>query len=263
LDQFDDGLVRTVHAVRDLGAIAVGAAEQGKSASPVVELGGVRVGLTAWTGHVNQPARGEDSTLRLNLCRGLADPTDPQGLSPVLADIAALRESGTDLVVVSLHWGFEYERLPDPRQLSMARTLVEAGADVILGHHPHLVQPVELLSGGALAAETRRSRALVAYSLGNFVSAMQRADWSLGLALDLRVGRVTGAPNLQLTSYTAEPLFIRQASDRCVVDLLDPDRLEDELPDEHRDLLREVSAWWEATRGGEIAGVRIRDHSAA
>jgi len=63
-----------------------------------------------------------------------------------------------DLVIVSLHWGGEYQAAPSPRQRFIAQSLARAGADLIIGHGPHVLQPVE-----------RMGKALVAYSLGNLL----------------------------------------------------------------------------------------------
>ena len=63
-----------------------------------------------------------------------------------------------DFVVVSLHWGVEYARQPQESQRRIARRLVGAGADLVIGHHTHTPQPVERYKNG-----------LIAYSLGNFV----------------------------------------------------------------------------------------------
>ena len=73
-----------------------------------------------------------------------------------------------DAVVVSIHWGDEYHHQPLPRQREVAARLVEAGADVILGTHPHVLQPVEWVERGG-------RRGLVAFSLGNFISNQDRA----------------------------------------------------------------------------------------
>jgi len=73
---------------------------------------------------------------------------------------------------VSIHWGNEYQHLPTKRQQDIAHALVDAGCDILLGHHPHVLQPIELL-------EVHGRKALVAYSLGNFISnqdRMYRAD---------------------------------------------------------------------------------------
>ena len=63
-----------------------------------------------------------------------------------------------DVVIVSLHWGIEYRTHPQPAQVELAHKLIDAGADLILGHHPHVLQPVEKYHGG-----------VIAYSLGNFL----------------------------------------------------------------------------------------------
>jgi poly-gamma-glutamate synthesis protein (capsule biosynthesis protein) len=68
--------------------------------------------------------------------------------------------SYNSLVVVSVHWGMEYQGAPSERQKNLARDLAEAGADIIWGHHPHVLQPVEWI-------ETTRGNTIVLYSLGN------------------------------------------------------------------------------------------------
>ena len=79
---------------------------------------------------------------------------------------AAARQA--DAVVVSVHWGIEYEQQPREAEVALAHRLAEAGALVVLGHHPHVLQPVELYP----RADGRT--ALIAYSLGNFVSNQSR-----------------------------------------------------------------------------------------
>jgi poly-gamma-glutamate synthesis protein (capsule biosynthesis protein) len=63
-----------------------------------------------------------------------------------------------DVLVVSLHWGNEYEKEPREWQKTLARQIIDSGAKIILGHHPHVTQPTEQYHGG-----------LIFYSLGNFV----------------------------------------------------------------------------------------------
>ncbi len=69
-----------------------------------------------------------------------------------------------DLRIVSLHWGDEYVTVPSPQQIELGHKLVAAGATLVLGHHPHVLQPIE-----------RIDHSLIAYSLGNFVFDQ---DWS-------------------------------------------------------------------------------------
>jgi poly-gamma-glutamate capsule biosynthesis protein CapA/YwtB (metallophosphatase superfamily) len=71
-----------------------------------------------------------------------------------------------DLLIVSMHWGEEAVGTPTPIQRELARAAAEAGADIVVGHHPHRLQPLELAHSG---------ECIVAYSLGNFVFPAQRA----------------------------------------------------------------------------------------
>jgi len=85
---------------------------------------------------------------------GVANAANKAGIA---SDIAAAREN-SDLVVVSFHWGTEREYVAEGRQRELARFSVDCGADLVLGHHPHVIQGFEIYRGR-----------LIAYSLGNFV----------------------------------------------------------------------------------------------
>ncbi|MEK7481019.1 MAG: CapA family protein, partial [Patescibacteria group bacterium] len=63
-----------------------------------------------------------------------------------------------DIVVVSFHFGEEYQKEPTERQRNLAHAAIDAGAKIVIGHHPHVIQPIEEYHGG-----------VVAYSLGNFI----------------------------------------------------------------------------------------------
>src|SRR5690606_2415251 len=64
----------------------------------------------------------------------------------------------SDMVIVSVHWGVEYKAKPNQRQILLGRAMIDAGADVVLGHHPHWTQTVEEYQDG-----------VIIYSLGNFI----------------------------------------------------------------------------------------------
>ncbi len=98
--------------------------------------------------------------------------------SQVLADIAAARAAGADLVIPFMHWGWERESEPSERQRTLARLMIDAGADVVVGGHPHITQGAEYYRGK-----------LIVYSLGNFVfdsftTTATRRGWLLRLTLD-------------------------------------------------------------------------------
>lgn len=82
------------------------------------------------------------------------------GAEAMERDVLALRKQ-TDAVIVSVHWGEEFIQRPSPEEIKLARRLVDAGADVIIGHHPHVLRGIE-----------HYGRGHIVYSLGNFVCDM-------------------------------------------------------------------------------------------
>ena len=129
---------------------------------------------------------------------------DRAGVAPL--DISAMTgrihelAGQVDHVVVSLHWGRERLAIPSPRQVEQARTLIDAGASIVVGHHPHVAQGMELYRGRPIA-----------YSLGNFVACEvpfadgDRVTWNQRertgclLLVDLPPGRVENIR--QLATY--------------------------------------------------------------
>jgi len=92
----------------------------------------------------------------------------------------AKNELQADIVVVGLHWGEEYQRLPSPYQQELARKLVEMGADIIVGTHPHVIQPAEII-------KTEKGEGLVLYSLGNFISNQRWRYSDAGIIVYLQI----------------------------------------------------------------------------
>lgn len=153
-DQRDLGLEDTLRAVRDAGLVSVGAAatEELAPGPVIVERHGVRVAFVAFTDHM----QGHPGTRR-------------PVVRPAMWEERAARRAleaaraQADVVVASMHWGLAYRHDNRSEQRSAAAYLVRHGADVVLGHGPHVLQTVERV-------ESPRGQALVAYSLGNLVS---------------------------------------------------------------------------------------------
>lgn len=129
---------------------------------------------------------------------GLSMPKDTDVILMMTSDEAAIQEriekakSISDVVVVNIHWGVEYTNEPNEFQKSLAQKMSDWGADIILGHHPHVLQPVEWLE------REDGTRALVAYSLGNFISGQDTGYRMIGGALDVTATKdpATGAVTL-------------------------------------------------------------------
>lgn len=158
-DQGHAGLGRTLTELDRVHVAYAGAGDSlAQAFAPVVlEHHGLRVAFLSFTDPMNQhPRRPTDA---VHVARLWDD-------ERVLAAVRATRESA-DIVVCALHWSRDFEDDVSGSQRRKAAELIEAGADVILGTGPHVLQSVERLP-------SPRGEALVAYSLGNLVSGMAR-----------------------------------------------------------------------------------------
>lgn len=109
------------------------------------------------------------------------------------ADIAAARATPAMVVVVSFHWGEEFQNYPTEEQKRLARKAIDLGADLVIGHHPHAIQGLEIYKGK-----------LIAYSLGNFIMDRQETDLareSMILDVEITSGGVRSA--------TVQPVWIK------------------------------------------------------
>lgn len=160
-DQTAIGLGETLAALDGAGVGHVGAAvaEADAPGPAVFERGGVRVAFVAFTERVNRGPVSTDGHPRIARY-------DDERAAVALSRAREL----ADLVVLSIHWSSDFVTEPRRGQRRRARALVDAGADVIIGHGPHVLQEVERL-------ESERGEALVAYSLGNLVSNQALRYW--------------------------------------------------------------------------------------
>jgi poly-gamma-glutamate capsule biosynthesis protein CapA/YwtB (metallophosphatase superfamily) len=140
------GVLETLEVLADAGVAVVGAGVNERAAhQPFIgQVGPLRVGLLGYYWNRRTAAGAQ--------LAGSARDTRED----LVADIGALRQQ-VDRVVVHFHWGIPYQRDPLPEDREKARFAVDCGADVVIGHHPHVVQPFEVYRGRPIF-----------YSVGNF-----------------------------------------------------------------------------------------------
>jgi poly-gamma-glutamate capsule biosynthesis protein CapA/YwtB (metallophosphatase superfamily) len=164
-DQGRAGFEETLRRVEAAGLRAVGAGPPDRPAGPLrLEAGGLRLAFLGWAHFFNQA--GNDCPP----AKAGGAPCRQAALLDRARAVDAVREAAAtaDAVVVSLHWGTEYASQPRTEDVELAHQLADAGALVVLGHHPHVLQPVELYR------RADGTTAVIAYSLGNFVSNQSR-----------------------------------------------------------------------------------------
>lgn len=177
-DMGEEGLRETCERLEREGILPVGASFVRES---VTRHAGHRIGCLAYTFGTNREPE-NDAVERFPFHRSDAASRKAE----IVASIRALGER-CDLVILALHWGYECETSPDPDVRRLARELVEAGADLLLGSHPHVVQPVERI------ARAERGDALVLYSQGNFLTRAVHHLMRTGHVFDIRIRFENGA----------------------------------------------------------------------
>lgn len=165
-----EACLENVHARPFEGILGAFRTEEEAAQLCILEKQGVRFGFLSYTYGLNGyrlPA-GEEYKI------ALIDEDKMQ------QDLAAIRPQ-CDYLVVSMHWGNEYQHTQNQYQEQLAQLLCDGGADLIIGTHPHVLQPVEWIESDT------GHRTLCAYSLGNFISGQHKRPTMLGGILDLRL----------------------------------------------------------------------------
>jgi poly-gamma-glutamate synthesis protein (capsule biosynthesis protein) len=185
MDQGLSGLANTIAAITDAGMKTTGtysnAAE--RDAILMLEKNGIKVALLAY-------ATGSNRSWRNNQGMGL----NTIDLERMRADIKRAREQGADAVFFYLHFGTEYTHAANSFQKSVIRALKAAGADAVIGHHPHVLQPM---------VWEQEDDFFYAYSLGNVQTFKNTRDRQYAALLNLTVSRdpVDGKVRITKCSY--------------------------------------------------------------
>jgi poly-gamma-glutamate capsule biosynthesis protein CapA/YwtB (metallophosphatase superfamily) len=154
------GVEFTLSWLHQHGILAVGSAATAEAAhnGVMIERNGLHFGFLAYT---FDQSNGNHSDID--------DRIAAMDIPTMQADVARLLETA-DVAIVSMHAGTEYQSHPNPRQIEFAQAAIDAGARVVVGHHPHVTQPWE-----------RRGNGVIFYSLGNLVfDQFQRAETQHG-----------------------------------------------------------------------------------
>ena len=171
---------------------------------------GIKIGFVAATYGVNCRPYPGDRTWLVNHVRFHRVDAAPD-LSLLERQIGRCRSTGCDLVVLALHWGLENELWPRPDQLEMTHSLAESGADVILSHHAHNIQPFELYR-----PERDPNRVVpIFYGLGNLSCPMAAPHNVVSLVVNLEMakGRLDGNKKTLVRGFTITPVIQMEEED--------------------------------------------------
>ena len=194
LDRYFEGMVKTADNVEAWGFDFGGAnrTPEEKEKPNLVEVNGIHLGFLCYTQMTNGMEDWSNRAVKeygVNYLRNADLP----------GEVQALRDAGADVVIAIPHWGEEYFRKPQSYIVTWAQRMVAAGVDVVLGSHPHMVQPVEFVEAGG-------RRGLVAWSLGNFIDNMLKRYTDSGIILEFTV-QETQDGGFDITNVGCVPVY--------------------------------------------------------
>lgn len=176
LDRRDYGLRRTITVLDSLKVDHIGTYDNNTDRLQKVpfikEINGIKVAFLNYTYGTNGISAREGAEVSL---------IDRDSMA---REIAASRQNGAELVVVCVHWGEEYQLRENASQRNLAQFLLEQGTDMIIGGHPHVIQPMKIVDNPATG-----KKALIVYSLGNFISNMKTGDTRGGASVTCTIER--------------------------------------------------------------------------
>lgn len=189
------GVVKTLDVLDKLGVKHTGTfrnkEERNKNYPLLVEKNGFRVAVLNYTYGTN------GLSVAAPLIVNYIDSTVME------ADFKKAREMKVDLIICTLHWGTEYQSLPNAYQKNWEKFCYDQGADMVIGGHPHVLQPVEV-------KEVKGEKKLTAWSLGNFISNQRDRTKDGGMILMAEVNKVSGKAVLGKVEHAFTWVYPRQ-----------------------------------------------------
>lgn len=189
LDRRDYGLRRTLTVLDSLKVDHIGTyannADRMQKVPFIKDINGIKVAFLNYTYGTNGISARDGAEVSL---------IDRDAMA---REIAASRRNGAELVVVCVHWGEEYKLRENASQRNLAQFLLEQGTDMIIGGHPHVIQPMKMVDNPSTG-----KKSLIVYSLGNFISNMKTGDTRGGASVTCTIERdEQGVARLTDASY--------------------------------------------------------------
>lgn len=193
VDRYNKGIIRTIDVLDSLGICHTGTFKDKihrDTAYPLMlDRHGIRIAVinaTYGTNGLNPKAPAMVNMINREEIAG---------------DILKARDKGADVIIASIHWGDEYKRFPNTFQKSIAQFLADNGVDVIVGHHPHVLQPVEWIKGNL--GDSVHKDVFVIWSLGNFFSNQRDRyrDGGMFVNFDIVKNKNSGVVTIENPTY--------------------------------------------------------------
>ena len=196
LDRNKSGLERTAQKITELGMLYNGTflSEQDRDSIRIIEVKGIQIALVSYSyssNGIELPMNEEYLINRIDTIQ-------------IKKDLLRAKGDKPDIIIVYFHFGKEYSRAPSDFQRAITEKTFEYGADIILGSHPHVVQPLEVFVNPSANIDT----GFVAFSLGNFVSNQRWRYSDGGVILNFTISKNFEKDSVFLNEISFLPIWV-------------------------------------------------------
>jgi len=197
-DKGTKGTISTIEKLQDLQVRSAGTYlndDDRKNRYPaIVDVNGIKMALLNYTYSTNGIAVSKPVIIN-----------DLNDTLQIIKDLEVAKNSEADIIIAFLHWGTEYSQTPDDKQKEQARFFFKNGTDIIIGSHPHVVQPVEYFSYDS--SDTTKKK-LIYWSLGNFISNQRKEHTDGGIMASFTISKNKTTNSIQIENETSIPYWV-------------------------------------------------------
>lgn len=201
LDRGETGILRTLEQLKENQIASTGtfSSQKDRDSIRVVSANGIRFAVVSYTYGMNGNYLPKGKNYLVNR---ISD-------SLLVRDIQKAKSDSVDFILVYYHFGEEYQREPNRYQKAVVQTAIDAGADIILASHPHVLQPIQYFQKDSINRSSGRlDSGFIAYSLGNFFSNQQWRYSDAGVILQFQITKDLVSKALHLENISCIPTWV-------------------------------------------------------
>lgn len=196
LDRGKKGVLKTIDMIKNNGMESIGSyhSQHDRDSIRGFDINGIKIAILSYTYGLNGNYMAKNGKFLVNVI----------DTTLMKQDILNARNKNADVILVYFHFGDEYQRKPNSFQKEIVKRAVDYGADLIIGSHPHVIQPFEYFSSN----KNKIGNGLIAYSLGNFISNQRWRYSDAGVILNLTITKNISTQDIKLTNETIIPTWV-------------------------------------------------------
>lgn len=201
LDRGEQGIIKTIQELRNRGISYTGTAlsAEDRDSVRVIKKNGISIALLSYTYGTNYHRRPAGKSYLVNLIDS----------SLIIRDMNRAKQLEPDLILVYLHFGEEYKRVPSVSQEKIVSLVLSGGADIIIASHPHVLQKAELVEfSGNASAQGKLTKKFIAWSLGNFISNQRDRYTRAGVIMNLKIEKHFQNDSLFISDISYTPTAV-------------------------------------------------------